>query len=132
MTAPEDPPPSWAAAPPPSYGPPPGYGPPAGYPAPPGYGPSGGYGPQDTDSRAIVALVLAIVSFTVFPLVPAIISLVLASQSQREIAASGGRLGGSGLNLAARIISWINIGLCALAVVVVVVLVVAFAHSSTY
>ena len=91
----------------PGWGPPPGY---AGY----------GYPPQQTDGKAITALVLAIASWVLCPVVPAIIALVLASGSQRDIEASGGRLGGDGLNKAAKIISWINLGLALLAVLVVV------------
>ena len=110
-----------------------GYGqPPAGWGPPPGY--AGGYGyaaPQQTDSKAIIALVLAIASFVICPLLPAIVALVLAGSSQREIAASGGRLGGDGLNKAAKILSWINIGLCALGLLAVVLLVVAAGATST-
>jgi len=73
MSAPEDPfrPPSGGQQPPPApaqqpygqpqYGPPPGYGPPQ-------------YGPPQTDSKAIIALVLAIVSFVVLPLIPAVVT----------------------------------------------------------
>jgi hypothetical protein len=61
--------------------------------------------------------VLSIVSFVVCPLIPAIVALVLASSADQEIRASGGRIGGEGLTKAARIISWINIGLSVLVVV---------------
>jgi hypothetical protein len=85
-----------------------GYGPP---PQPYGQGPGHGGPPQQTSTRAIVALVLAIGSFVVFPLIPAIIALVLASGARDEIDASGGRVGGSGLVTAAKVVSWVNIGL---------------------
>ena len=124
------PPPGYAApppgytAPPPGY-PPPGYGPPPGYPQPPAYGGQPGWGqPQwgpvpQTSTRAVVALILAIGSFVVCPLVPAVIALVLAAQARDEIAASGGRIGGEGLVTASRVVAWINIGLCLLAVAVI-------------
>lgn len=74
--------------------------------------PSAAYGyaaaPQ-TDSKAVVGLVLAIVSWVVCPVIPAIIALVLASQSNKAIAASNGRLEGHGMNTATKVISWINI-----------------------
>ena len=60
---------------------------------------------------------LAIVSWVVCPIVPAIVALVLARQSDREIRGSEGRVGGSGLNTATRIISWINIGVWGLVIV---------------
>jgi hypothetical protein len=83
---------------------------------------SGPGGAPRTDTRAAVALVLAIVSFVLLPLVPAVVALVLAARSRRDIAASGGRLTGEGLAQAARVLAWINLVLCVLAVVAVVVL----------
>ncbi len=105
----------------PGYGAPPSYGAPGGYGPAPAWGPSGQGGAPPTDTKAIVALVLSIGSFVVLPLVPAIIALVLASMSGRDISASGGQLAGAGLVLAAKIISWINIVLCALVVVFLVI-----------
>ena len=126
---PPGPPPAAGYASPPTGYPPPG-GPVQGYPPQPGYG--YGSGPQQTSTRAVVALVCAIASFLVFPLVPAIAALVLARGAQREIATSGGRLAGEGLVTGARVTAWINIVLSVLALVGIVVLVlVAIADSST-
>lgn len=110
------PPPPPAPAPPP-VPPAPPY-PPAGY-AQPGY-PQPGYptGPV-TSQNAIIGLVLAVVSWVACPVIPAIIALVLASKSSQEIAASGGRIGGEGLNTATRIVSWINIAFYGLGIIVV-------------
>ena len=106
----------------PGWGPPPAYGASAGY---------GGYAPAQTETKSIIALVLAIGSFVVCPFVPAVIALVLASGARRDIEASGGRLTGLGLVKAARIVSWINIALSLLAVVGFVLL-VAVAGESTF
>ena len=102
----------------PGWGPPPQQGQPYGWqPQQPPWGqpPPGGYGsyyvPPQTDGKAIGALVSAILSFVVCPLAPAIVALVLASQSDQEIAASQGRLTGEGFNTAARITAWVNIAL---------------------
>lgn len=112
----------------PGWGPAPAYGqPPQGY-GGPGYG---GYAAPQTETKSVIALVLAIGSFVVCPLVPAIIALVLASSSKREIESSGGRLTGLGLVKAARIISWINIVLCLLGVLAFVLL-VAFAGTTSF
>ncbi|MDP5094559.1 MAG: hypothetical protein NWQ12_01715, partial [Candidatus Nanopelagicales bacterium] len=99
--------------------PPPGYPPPpVGYPAPGYPAPGYAYPPAPTTStNAVVGLVLAIVSWVVCPVIPAIIALVLARKSDLEIAASGGRVSGAGLNTATKIISWINIGLYAALIV---------------
>ena len=111
-----------APQPPVAFGPPPGHpSPGAGYP-PPGYAPPGyGYGPyggQQTEGMAIGALVSAIGAFVVCPVIPAIVALVLAAQAQARIDASGGRLTGTGLVTAARVVAVVNLGL---AVVVVLV-----------
>lgn len=122
--------PAWGAPPPPPgfgdsspYGNPPGYGTPQGWGTPPGYGAAPGYGPPpyggyygapQTEGKAIGALICAIGAWVVCPLVLAVIALILASQSSRDIRNSGGRLGGEGMNTAARVIAWINIALAGL------------------
>lgn len=60
---------------------------------------------------AIGALVSAILSFVVCPVVPAVVALVLAQNARNHIDASMGRLGGTGLVTAARVIAWIHLGL---------------------
>lgn len=141
--APPPPAGGWAAPPPPAPGY--GYGPPpaqAGYPAtpadypPPGYPPQGyeavGYAaaPQ-TDSKAVVGLILSISSWVVCPFVTAIIALVLAGQSNRAIDASGGRLTGRGMNTATKVISWINIVVTILGLMAFIALMVFAAASDT-
>ena len=109
-------PPGWPG---PAYG----YGPPpAPYgstgqphqPRPSPYGPYGYPVPPQTDGTAIVVLVLAISSFVVLPVIPAVVALVLARSAERDIAASGGRLTGESLVRAGRITAWIHLGLCGL------------------
>ena len=80
-------------------------------------------GPQ-TSSSAIVALVLAIASWAVCPLILAIIALVFASKADREIASAGGAMQGGGLSTAAKIVSWINIGIYVAILVVMVILLI--------
>lgn len=117
------PPPTWppqAASAPGAYPPPAPPPPPGAYPAPGTYAPAPyGYAPVSppTSTNAIIGLVLAIVSWVICPVIPAIIALVLAAKSQQEIRASQGAVGGEGLNTATRIISWINIGFWALLIV---------------
>jgi preprotein translocase subunit SecG len=120
--------------PPPAYGQQPGYGAPPGWGAQPpqyggGYG--GGYGAPQTDGKAIGALVAAIASFVICPFVPAVVALILVSQSKHAIAASGGRLGGEGMLTAAKIVAWINIALCVLFFLVLLALGLAGAHSAS-
>lgn len=68
-------------------------------------------------------MVLAIGSFVVCPVVLAIVALVLASNAKKNIAASGGTLTGESLAQVAGIISWVNIGLAVLGVVLIIILV---------
>jgi hypothetical protein len=113
---------------PPAYGgPPPGYGQPPAWGQPPPYG-YGGYGAPQTDGKAVGALVTAILAWVVCPVVLAIVSLILASQSSRDIARSGGRLEGAGFNTAAKVISWINIAIFGL---FLAILFIGAASSST-
>jgi hypothetical protein len=126
------PPPQGASAPPP----PPAWGqagavPPPGAPA--GYG--GAWQAQQrpqTEGKAIVGLILAIGSWVVCPLVLAIVALVLAGQSNRAIDASGGRLEGRGINTATKVISWINIVLTVLAIIVGIIFLVAVANNPEF
>lgn len=75
-----------------------------------------------TSGNAIAALVLAIASWVVCPIVFAIVALVFASLGQKEIAASGGTRHGGELVTAARIVAWINIGLWAALIVIALVI----------
>ncbi|MCB0916764.1 MAG: DUF4190 domain-containing protein [Actinobacteria bacterium] len=83
-------------------------------------------------SNAIVALVLAIVSWVAFPVIPAIVALVLASKATKEIRASNGWLTGEGMALAAKIMSWINIGFAILATIFVIFLIVVVAANGGF
>lgn len=109
------PPPTW----PPQAATVPAAGPPAAYPPPPpaAYPPGYGYATAVTSTNAIIGLILAITSWVVCPIVPAIVALVLAAKSKQEIAASQGRVEGEGYNLATRIIAWLNIGIWSLLIV---------------
>lgn len=117
-----------SGATPPGYGPPsPGYGtPPTGY-GPPATGhgaPQGPYtGPTETEPKAVVALVLAVLANT--PLVPfigAIGALVLARWAKRDIDRSGGAKTGRGLATAATVLAVIHLVFVALLFVGVLVL----------
>jgi hypothetical protein len=115
----------YAPPPPPGYGPPPtgGYG---AYPT--GYGYAGPVAPR-TDGTAIAALVLAICSFLVCPIIPAVIALAMVPGSRRTIYASGGSVSGLGLLSATKIIAWINIGLAVVGIGAIVL--IALVSSST-
>jgi hypothetical protein len=130
----QQPPPQYGSPYPPQFGPPgpqPGYPPPYG---PPGYTPPVNYGyapaPRPTEGHAVVALVLAIASFVVCPLVAAAVALVFAGIAKRNIVASGHAKDGLGMVTAARVISWINIALSLIFLALIVVVVAVGRHVS--
>ena len=73
-------------------------------------------GPAPTSGKATATLVLAIASFVVCPILPAIAALVVGAQAAREIRESGGRVGGDGLVKAGRILAAVHLGLSVLVV----------------
>ncbi|MDP8976589.1 MAG: hypothetical protein M3N28_09570 [Actinomycetota bacterium] len=105
-----------------------------GYPPPPGG--YGGYSQRptpQTEGTAITVLVLAIASFVICPVIPAVVALFMCPGARRKIEGSGGALTGEGLVTAAKIISWVNLGLWGaglLLVIVVGILGAVFSDSS--
>jgi len=83
-----------------------------------------------SEPLAIWALVCAIGSWVLLPVVLAIVALVLASQAKRTIAASGGATSGEGLVTAARVIAWVHLALVVLAVIFVIAFAVGLVLSN--
>ncbi len=106
-------PPPAAAYPPPAAA----YPPPS---TPPGYASAPAQFPK-TSNNAVVALVLAIGSFLICPVILSVAALIVANSAKREIQASQGWVTGDGMVTAAKVISWINIALTIVVVVVVII-----------
>lgn len=87
--------------------------------------------PPQAAGKATAALVFAILAWFVCPIVFAIVALVLASQADNEIKASGGALTGESQVTAARIVAWINIALLGLVVLGAILIAVFLAPSET-
>lgn len=117
----------WQQVPPPPPPPPPsqGYTPP-----PPGYGGYSQRPPAQTEGTAITVLVLAIVSFVVCPIIPAVVALFMCPGARRKIEGSGGSLTGEGLVTAAKVIAWVNIGLVGAGIALVVLFAIIGAIAS--
>ncbi len=79
----------------------------------------------------MVGLILAISGWLVCPFFASVIALVIAGQSNRAIAASGGQLEGRSLNTATKVVAWVNIALCVLALIALVVLFVVIAATDS-
>jgi hypothetical protein len=134
-------------APPPAYGQPaaappyPGAGqyppaPAAGqYPPAPGYGsypaaPYASYGtPYPKNNYGVISIVLAIASFFTLGFIVAIPAVILGNMGRR--AADEGQANNRSLSTAGIIIGWVNIVLCALAVVGLIVFVIVAASNHT-
>ena len=111
--------------------PPPAYGTPL-PPPQPALGAPGYAAPlPTTNTYAILALVLAIMSFLLCPIVPAIFALVMAGVGKREITASGGSQTGESMVTVARVLSWVNIGLATVLIIIFVVFVVFLAANAS-
>ena len=81
-----------------------------------------------TSSKATTVMVLGIVSLVMLftcglGFVTAVIALVMAPGARREIAGSGGRLTGESQVRAGTVLSWVTLGLTALAVVALAVVI---------
>jgi hypothetical protein len=107
------------------------YGPSYGQPVQGYGGPQQWQGPTQTESKAIIALVCAIASWVVLPVLPAIAALMIGKTAREEIARSGGRLTGDGMVTAAKVISWANIVLALLGVLLFVLAFGLFAVAGT-
>ena len=79
----------------------------------------------ETNTRAIVALVLGIGGLIVLPVVLSIPAIVVGNRARREIDASGGRQGGRGLAVAGIVCGWIGVALALLGLLAIVLLGVA-------
>ena len=108
-----------------------GYGPPPQPWGGPGYGGPGYGGPTQTETKAVIALFLAVASWLLFPVIPALAALFVGSAARRDIEASGGRLTGDGFVTAAKVIAWINIGLALAGIVLVALAFGLFAVSAS-
>jgi hypothetical protein len=74
-----------------------------------------GFRPQ-TESSAVVALVLAITAWLACPVFAAVAALLVAGGAKAKIDASGGALTGLGMVTAARWISWLHLGILVLGI----------------
>ena len=89
------------------------------------------YQPPPTSGEATASLILGICGLVVCPLVCSVLAIVYGRRAQREIAASGGRLGGDSYASAGIITGWVGLGLCALGLAFFVFALVLFAAGAS-
>lgn len=75
-----------------------------------------------TNGFAIASLILGIVGFTTFPLIPSILAIVFGYKGRNEIDRSGGVQQGRGLAVAGIVLGWIAVVLAILLIALVAVL----------
>ena len=97
--------------------PPPAPAAPVGGPAAPGGVAPGGL--PHTSGLAIGALICAIGSFFVCPVIGAVVAIALAYNASNHIADSGGSIRGSGMATAAKVLGWIHLALAILLVLAI-------------
>ena len=78
------------------------------------------YQPSANSTMATISLIAGIVGLTLFPVLGSIVALVTAGMAKREIAESGGTLGGENLAQIGMILGWIGLvlGLCICCIIV--------------
>lgn len=90
-----------------------------------------------TSTNAIISLVAGIVGLFFLPVIGGIVAILTGNSAKKEIANSGGTVGGEGLAKAGVIIGWIGlalwaIGICAVLVFVVLIPLLFIGASESY
>ncbi len=99
-------------------------------PAPP-YVPAQPMPAQPTEDKAVISLVLGILSLVSLSIIAGIPAIILGNQSRKNIRASAGRLGGEGMATAGIVMGWVSVGLAAV-IAIIVVLVIIFAIAASH
>ncbi|MGH2719497.1 MAG: DUF4190 domain-containing protein [Actinomycetota bacterium] len=108
----------------PPPGGPPSYPPPGGY----GYGPPAPPGSQ-SNGMALASLILGIVAIIANVIfIPSILAIIFGSRAMKNIAASGGAMGGAGMAKAGRILGIIGL---IITLGVIILFAVAASHSNS-
>lgn len=82
--------------------------------------------PKKDSGLAIASLVCGIAAWIIFPVVAAIAAVVTGHLAKKEIRESGNTLGGDGMALAGLLMGYIQLGLFALAILVVILALLFF------
>ena len=88
-------------------------------------GPQAGPVPAQTEDKAVISLVLGILSIVSLSILAGIPAIILGRMSKRNIRASAGQLGGDGLATAGIVMGWISV---VLAVVFLLLIILMLAY----
>ncbi len=89
--------------------------------------------PATTSGLAVASLVMGILSFTAFPILPGILAVIFGHSALSSIRSSDGRLTGDGLAMAGLILGYIWVGFLVLGIIALIffMCVVGFAAASS-
>ena len=76
---------------------------------------------QESNGKAVTAMVLGICGLLVCPVILSIVALILGYQAKGEIDRSGGRQSGRGMAVAGIVLGWIGVALGVLGIIFIVV-----------
>jgi Domain of unknown function (DUF4190) len=99
---------------------------PAAYPLPMAAAPQLVFAPPQTDDKAVISLVLGVLSLISLSILAGIPAIIVGRMSRENIRASSGRLIGEGMATAGIVMGWVSVGLAGV-LLLVVLLVVIFA-----
>jgi hypothetical protein len=84
------------------------------------------FAPPQTDDKAVISLVLGVLSLVSFSILTGIPAIILGKTSRENIRASSGRLTGEGMATAGIVMGWVSVGLAGV-IALIVMLIVIFA-----
>ncbi len=79
--------------------------------------------PPQSDSTALVSLILGALSLVAFSILAGIPAIILGNNARKNIRASGGRLTGDGLAVAGIIMGWVSVGFAVIGILLIIIFV---------
>jgi hypothetical protein len=76
-----------------------------------------------TEDKAVISLILGILSFVGLSILAGIPAIILGRMSRSNIRASSGRLTGEGMATAGMVLGWISVGICVLVVLFILLMI---------
>jgi Domain of unknown function (DUF4190) len=88
--------------------------------------------PPQTDDKAVISLVLGVLSLVSFSILAGIPAIILGKTSRENIRASSGRLTGEGMATAGIVMGWVSVGLAGVLLLVVLLIVIFAVAAGTH
>jgi Domain of unknown function (DUF4190)/zinc-ribbon domain len=85
-----------------------------------------------TDDKALISLVLGVLSLISFSILAGIPAIILGKMSRENIRASSGRLTGEGMATAGRVMGWVSVGLAGVFLLIILLIVIFAIAAGTH